>query len=435
MTPTKVQVLVVGAGPAGIAAAAAAAENGQSVIVLDDNLAAGGQIWRGATQPAQKAEDVPEKRRAIERLSRSGARVLTGRSVFDASASGSLRALRTNGTKQLIEEYRFKQLIIATGARERFLPFPGWTAPGVFGAGGLQALVKGGYAVAGKRVVVSGTGPLLLAVAAHLAQDGAIVTQVLEQASLSSLLPFAASLLAHPAKILQGIGYRAQLRKTPYRTGHWVTEAIPSNNGEQLSGVRITDGAKSWVEPCDLLACGYHLVPNTELATLLGCSLEGDNIRVDAAQRTSLSGIFCVGEPTGIAGLDAALLQGEIAGLTAAGRNIHSLLRRATRERSLGSRMSKAFALRKELLSLPWLDTIICRCEDVAFGDLKGHNSWTDAKLQTRCGMGPCQGRVCGPAIEHLLGWKPVSVRQPLSPVPLQSFCPEVELNAPQQNS
>ena len=422
---TRTQVLVVGAGPAGITAATAAAENGLRVIVLDDNLAAGGQIWRSSTVQEDPSQDLggARKRVALERMTRAGVEVMTGRSVFGINTTGRSRTLQASAPAGVIEHYQFDHLILATGARERFLPFPGWTLPGVFGAGGLQALVKSGYPIARKRVVVAGTGPLLLAVAAHLAGDGAQVSAVMEQSPLHKLVPFAASLWSQPSKMLQGARYRAKLRKARYRIGTWVVEAIAATGSQQLSAVRVTDSRRTWIEPCDLLAIGYHLVPNTEIAALLGCAFAGDFVRVDSTQRTSIPCVFCAGEPTGIGGLEAALLQGEIAGLTCANRATDALQGRALKERAFSRRMEAAFALRAELRSLPRPETIVCRCEDVAFGSLCGHTSWTDAKLRTRCGMGPCQGRVCGPAIDYLLGWKPVSVRQPLFPVPLDALC------------
>lgn len=420
---TRAEVLVIGAGPAGIAAATAASANGRKVIVLDDNFAPGGQIWRDTTVAHNGSAGDSMKRRAIEALRNSGAQVFPGRSVFSAEASGTVLTMQDTGDGSQVEEFRFEQLILATGARERFLPFPGWTLPGVLGAGGLQALVRGGYPVTGKRVVVSGTGPLLLAVAAHLVEDGAHVSAVLEQASLKQMLPFGVSLLRDPGKLIQGARYRSQLGKAPYRTGSWVIEAIAGSDSQSLSAVRITDGKRTWTQPCDLLACGYHLVPNTQIAALLGCEFRGSYVQVDQSQRTSLPNVFCAGEPTGIAGLEAALVQGEIAGLACAGRPTISLQQRAAAAGAFGVRMEKAFALRDELRSLPRPDTIVCRCEDVPFDALRSHSSWTDAKLQTRCGMGPCQGRVCGSAVEHLLRWKPGSVRQPLSPVPLEALC------------
>jgi NADPH-dependent 2,4-dienoyl-CoA reductase/sulfur reductase-like enzyme len=422
---TRTDVLVIGAGPAGIAAATAAAESGRSVLVLDDNAAAGGQIWREAPVAARAApsEDKGPKQRALARLARSGAKLLTGRSVFNAEASGLVYAMHETAGVFHVEPFRFERLILATGARERLLPFPGWTLPGVFGAGGLQALGRGGYPIAGKRVVVAGTGPLLLAVAAHLAQDGAVVSKVVEQAPLARLLRFGASLGAEPAKLLQGVGYGASIGLGAYRTGCWVVEAVASNDGSTLAAVRITDGWRTWLEACDLLAIGYHLVPNAEVAEMLGCAFEDGFVQVDGEQRTSVPNVFCVGEPTGIAGLEAALLEGEIAGRASAGKSVLPLQAKAAKQRGFGERLASAFALRDELRRLPQPETIVCRCEDVSFGSLTGRNGWTDAKLQTRCGMGACQGRVCGPAIEYLLGWKNASVRQPLYPVPLEAFC------------
>jgi D-hydroxyproline dehydrogenase subunit alpha len=220
--------------------------------------------------------------------------------------------------------------------------------------------------------------------------------------------------------------YRSTLRSTRYRTGCWVVEAIASD-GQALSAVRLTDGSRTWTERCDLLACGYHLLPNTEIAELLGCAIEGSFVQVDLQQRTSIPNVFCVGEPTGIAGLDAALVQGEVAGLACAAKSAAALRGRVLKERAFAQRMERAFVLREELRSLPEQDTIVCRCEDVPFASLQGHAVWSEIKLQTRCGMGACQGRVCGPAIEFLLGCKPASVREPLYPVPLRALCPAPE--------
>ena len=420
----RTQVLVIGAGPAGIAAAIAASEAGRRVIVLDDNPSAGGQIWRGGTVGVgRSAHGGSARQRALDRLSRSGATVFSGLRVFDAQACGVVDAIRETASRSSVERFKFEQLILATGARERFLPFPGWTLPGVFGAGGLQALARGGYGVKGKRIVVSGSGPLLLAVAAHLAEDGALISTVAEQAGVGQMARFAASLWSHPGKLMQAAAYRAKLWKTAYRSGCWVTEALPAADGQGLRAVRFNDGSREWEEPCDLLACGFHLVPNTEVASLLGCAFVESYVRVDEAQRTSVQDVYCAGEPTGIAGLEAALTQGEIAGLTCAGRSTDTLRGRAKAERKFQLRLEKAFAFRPEIGLLAKPETIVCRCEDVPFGKLQSSLNWTDAKLQTRCGMGPCQARVCGPAVEHLLGWKPVSVRQPLSPVPIEAFC------------
>lgn len=433
---TRAEILVVGGGPAGLAAATVAARAGRSVAVLDDNPTVGGQIWRAGVDPAQGKDD-RLKRRAVERFRASGAELFLGRRVIDAPTvpgkGGLLRAVVEDAAHSRIESFAWDRLILATGARERLLPFPGWTLPGVFGAGGLQALVKGGYSVRGKRVVVAGTGPLLLAVAAHLQEYGATVVSVAEQAGLRSLAPLAVRLCQSPARLLQGAKYRAALARVPYRIGCWPVAALgPAGS---LTGVRLTDGRRTWTEPCDLLACGFHLVPNTELPALLGCALRAGNVVVDRTQQTTRPGVYCVGEPTGVAGLDAALLEGTIAGLEAAGKSAEAarLHQKRDRERRFGHALDRAFALRLELLRLAEPDTIVCRCEDVRYAQLVVQPGWTDAKLQTRCGMGACQGRICGPATHALFGWHNGSIRPPLFPVPLSAFrsAPAIALNEP----
>ncbi len=305
-------IVVVGAGPAGLAAATAAAAAGRKVAVLDDNPHVGGQIWRAGA--GKSAADVARER-AVEAFEASGAEFFAGCQVVDATASpGMLQSW--SAAEQRLESFQFESLILATGARERFLPFRGWTLPGVFGTGGLQALVRGGYDVRAKRVVVSGTGPLLLAVAAHLKQDGAEIVTIVEQASMRQLARFATSLLSRPRKIWQGMQLRAELSGVPYRPGCWVVSA---EGNVAVTGVRLSDGSRTWVEACDLLACGFHLVPNTELASLLGCRVTETGVEVNAEQQTSVKGIYCAGEPTGVAGVDAANVQGRIAGLAAAG--------------------------------------------------------------------------------------------------------------------
>jgi len=422
----QADVIIVGAGPAGMAAASAAAQHGRSVILLDDNPAAGGQIWRDGVQaPGHRIHDDESAARtqALQELDACGATLLFGYRVFDAGAPSTLYAVRETAADDEVLVLRYQKLILATGARERFLPFPGWTLPGVFGAGGLQALVKGGFPVHGKRIVVAGSGPLLLAVASHLQAYGAEIVCVAEQAHLSRLVPFAFALRSHPAKIRQGVRYRHTLRKTPYRTGCWPVSALADERTGMLRGIELSDGAKTWKQDCDLIACGFHLVPNTELASLLGCTLRDGFVEVDENQQTSISNIYCAGEPTGIAGLDAALLQGEIAGHSCAGHPGKALRTHNRAARIFAAQLQKAFQLRPELRSLAAPETIVCRCEDVPYRSLATRSSWTDAKLQTRCGMGPCQGRICGPATEMLFGWKMKSIRPPLFPVSVNAFC------------
>src|SRR6201988_1561080 len=182
------RALVVGAGPAGLAAAYRVAQAGLCVKVVDDNPDAGGQIWRSERTKTKSAEAAAW----FERIRSSKIEVLSGARVFHAPGAAKLEAETANG----ILELGYSSLILATGARERFLPFPGWTLPNVMGAGGLQAMVKGGLPIEGKRVVVAGTGPLLLAVAAYLKERGADVRLIAEQTRLSHAMWFA---LLHPS--------------------------------------------------------------------------------------------------------------------------------------------------------------------------------------------------------------------------------------------
>lgn len=198
---------------------------------------------------------------------------------------------------------------------------------------------------------------------------------------------------------------------------------MAAHGDERLASVTLTDGRKSWDEPCDYLACGFGLVPNVELPALLGCGLRGGAVQVDDWQRTTIPGVFCAGEAVGIGGLDAALVEGAIAGHAAAGNRAAArrLFGRRRRARRFARALDAAFALRSELRALPQPDTIVCRCEDVAWGRLAPYDSWRAAKLQTRCGMGPCQGRICGPALAFLRGVEPESLRPPALPARGQS--------------
>jgi len=399
-------VLVVGAGPAGIAAAVTAAECGVVVGVVDDNPAPGGQIWRG-----ESANGPSEPASWLTKLHDRNIQMLSGTRVFDHPEANVLHAETADGFLEL----GYRKLILATGARERFLPFPGWTLPNVMGAGGLQALVKSGLPIAGKRVVVAGTGPLLLAVASYLRQHGARIAMICEQASLRSLGRFGLALLSQPQKIVQALALRKHLAGVPYVTRSWP---IAAGGDGILKDVLITRGRGTEKIACEYLACGFHLVPSTELAALIGCRMRDGYVDVDHLERTSVPDVFCAGEPTGIGGIERSLIEGQIAGAAAAGRP--DLAQKHGRARAKLERFARAldrtFALRRELQSLPLPETIVCRCEDVTYSRLRPYGSWRSAKLETRCGMGPCQGRVCGPATQFLFHWTPDSVRPPIFP-------------------
>jgi len=194
---------------------------------------------------------------------------------------------------------------------------------------------------------------------------------------------------------------------------------LKAEGKDSVARVVLTDGKTTRVEQCDYLACAFHLVPNVELAQLLGCALRDGCVAVDEAQQTSVENVFCAGEPTGVGGVDCALVEGQIAGLAAAGLGEQARRFQRQRARWHGFRdgLNRGFSLRPELRSLSKPDTLVCRCEDVTRGELDLHQDWRDAKLHTRCGMGPCQGRTCGASVRYLYGWENDSVRAPIYPV------------------
>jgi NADPH-dependent 2,4-dienoyl-CoA reductase/sulfur reductase-like enzyme len=400
------EVLVIGAGPAGLAASSSAASSGVRVGLIDDNPTAGGQIWRGGLEHAPTSQ----ARLWFTRANTDTITLFARTRVISQVQPGVLLVETPSGAQELSS----RQLILASGARELFLPFPGWTLPGVMGAGGLQALVKGGLPIAGKRVVVAGSGPLLIAVAAYLKGRGARVQCIVEQTSWSKLGRFGLQLARSFSKLRQARSLGWRLRGVPLHANSWITHA---DGSERLEAVSIQRGKRVETLPCDYLACGFGLVPNIELGSALGCAIEHGTLRVDEWQQTKLAGIYCAGEATGIGGLDLALLEGQIAGLVATGQTkaARALFSARTREQQFSRHLTGSFALRAELKRLAEPETLVCRCEDVSYQALQEHTNWRAAKLQTRCGMGPCQGRVCGSATAFLFGWTPDSVRPPVT--------------------
>jgi len=416
---TRADIVVVGAGPAGIAAAVRGAEARRRVVVLDEAPNVGGQIWRHRS-PDTLGTDA---RTWIDRLSRTTADVRRGVAVVDVVVGSETGDITVVAERHLggVQVIRASALVIATGARERFVPFPGWTLPGVTGIGGAQALLKQGVTFRGKRVVIAGTGPLILPVAASLTDAGARVILVAEQAPFQAVRDFAISLVAQPETLLQAAMYRLAFLRTPYTMGTWVTAA---SGTDRLAAVTVADARTTWSLPCDFLCTGYGLVPNVEMARFVGCTTVEGAVVVDERQGTSVPRVFAAGEISGVGGLALAVVEGEVAGAAAAGvaRIDPVLVRRRQALRVVARRMERAFALRQELRSLARDDTIICRCEDVRRAAIASLADSRQAKLYARAGMGACQGRVCGPALELLFGWQPGTVRSPLEPARLSTL-------------
>ena len=388
-------VLVVGAGPAGLAAAHAAAQHGARVGLIDAQARLGGQVWRhdlASPRPRLARRVIDSLPESVVQLAQTQVLMAEGRSLL---VEGPLGARRLG----------YDALVLATGARELLLPFSGWTLPGVTGAGGAQALAKQGWPFAGKRVLVAGSGPLLLAAAATLRAHGAQVLGILEQAPRRLVLDFAARLWRWPGKAAQALALRARLAGIPYRMATVARAAL----GEDRLQVVEVEGPRGveWIE-CDHLAVGYGLVPNVELARMLGCRLQRTGahlqVAVDDALRTSVERVYAAGEACGIGGRDTALIEGEMAGHHAVGAHAAAAALRWRRRhaRAFADRLSECFALRQRVHALAVAQALVCRCEDVPLSALQGFASWREAKLATRCGMGACQGRICGAALSAL---------------------------------
>lgn len=403
-------IVVVGAGPAGLNAAQVAAREGATVALLDDNPRAGGQIWRHG--PGHPPHASLHELLAALKMHNNVTLLPSTRVIAPLGPRGLLLESAEQGGASI----SYGQLILATGARERLLPFAGWTLPGVTGAGALQALVKGGMPVRGERIVIAGSGPLLIAALATARAAGARVVAVVEQASALKVARFGVSLLNEPSKLRQAVAMTSGFAGLRYWTGSIVRQAEGEGRVERVT---IQRGHRALALDCDRIACGYGLVPNITLAQALGCAInEAGEIVVDGDQRTSIDGVLAAGECTGVGGAELAAVEGAIAGLSASGALASRTALRAQRARwrRFGTRVEAAFALQAAARTPPDDATLLCRCEDVSIGEVRAYPDWREAKLHTRCGMGACQGRICGAAAGLYFGWQAATPRPPFSP-------------------
>lgn len=408
-------LLVIGGGPGGLAAARVGGQAGARVVLVDDAPGLGGQIWRA--ERGRQATEVTRWRQEM--------RVHEHLTVFEAT-----RVIGVRGDRELALEtpdgvvhLRWGKLVLATGAAELFLPFEGWTLPGVTGAGGLQALIKGGLPVAGRRVLIAGSGPLLLAAAATARRHGAYIAALVEQAPLSRLFGFAAGLGSTPGKWRDAARLVAQIG---FARMHFGTRVIAAAGDTRVRTVTLQRGSERRTLDCDLLAVGWGLVPRSELAHALGCALnEVNGIVVDANQRTDIPDVFAAGECTGVGGREKAEAEGKVAAYNAlnlSGPRLAEARREARRWARFANRVALAYRLSREASAPPDPGCLLCRCEDIPVRDIAAHRSWRDAKLQTRCGMGACQGRVCGQAARVLFGWPVGGPSWPLVPLAISAL-------------
>jgi NADPH-dependent 2,4-dienoyl-CoA reductase/sulfur reductase-like enzyme len=453
-------LVIVGAGPAGMAAAIAAAEAGPRPVVIDEHPRAGGQIYRQPPPALQGSKPAhypgPQRRAALLRRFHDLAdrmEVLLGTTAWGLFPPRRLTVVGPAGARDLDAEH----LVLAPGAYEYVPPFPGWTLPGVMTPGGAQALVKTMGVRPGRRVLLGGTGPFLLVVAEQLHRAGMEVAGVVELARAGEALGVLLGLLAEPGLLWEGLAILRRVRRAgiPIYRGHVVVAA--QGEGEVRSAVFCPcdergqpDRGRARAVDVDTLCVGYGFVPRTALAQLAGCRLRFEGALggwvpvVDEEMHTSVPGVWVAGDGGGVAGALAAELEGALAGLAVArrlgaldqaaySRKRLPLARRLARLRRFRAALDRLFRLRPGLTGLAGPDTLVCRCEELTLAEIEvgiaaGGTDLRTLKVMTRLGMGPCQGRMCWPALARLLAARtgrpieqigPLSVRPPIEPVTL----------------
>jgi NADPH-dependent 2,4-dienoyl-CoA reductase/sulfur reductase-like enzyme len=472
---TQAEVVVVGAGPAGLSAALAAAQAGAQVILIDNNRQPGGQYYRqtaaefGALQPRghQRAGTL-----LWEKVATAGVRLLTEVVVWGAFEGNQLALYGTQAPSNI----QAQALILATDAYERVAAFPGWTLPGVMTTGAAQTLLKGQLILPKGRVVLAGTGPLQLVVAAELVRAGADIIAVMDgspllQKALRRPLVNGLALWGQWGRLAEGLKSWLALRRAgvPFYTGWGVVAAYGEEEVTRVTVAQLDDEWRpvpgtSQTLNCDTLCCSYGFVPATELSRILGARHEwkpgrGGFVPVrDENMQTNVPGVYAVGDSAGIGGGPLALVEGRIAGLAAAAQvkagnsnqgktalihydDTQRPRLSLTREQRFQRLYTELFTPGPGLDELAEPDTIICRCEGVTQAQireavLQGADRLDSIKTLTRCGMGNCQGRVCGSLVAALAAQEAEQTiemvgqfraRPPVFPVPLSALEPAVE--------
>ncbi len=460
----EVDIAIVGAGPGGLGAALEASEAGAEVLVIDEYPTLGGQYYKQVPELFQlkqldgESEQYVEGAELVNRVKESGVEFLPSTLVWSAFRNGTLGIYREGRTLEL----RGRRLILAPGAQEVPVAFPGWTLPGVMMGGAAQSLLVTQRVLPGRRVVMAGIGPLQLKVASQLLEAGAAVVDVLEASNNPPVsMENALRSLGHWGKMREGMKYWLKLKssRTPYHHSHVPVRALGL---EQLEAVVVAEVDEDWrVMPgtertleADTLCLSYGFIPSIQLPRLLGCRIDYDSAAGgwvtwrDADQQTSFPGVYVAGEAGGIGGADVALEEGRLAGLIAArGLGKEAANGGPKREQRIRKRLAGArefaqvtagmMGLKPALVDLITNDTIVCRCENVTAKRVNEAIGFEDdytlrgVKIRTRAGMGPCQGRMCSHLIARMIAKKsgaplgaihPDTAQAPVSPLPLRAL-------------
>jgi thioredoxin reductase/bacterioferritin-associated ferredoxin len=457
VTAVSREVVVVGGGPAGITAAIAAASAGARVLLLDEGARPGGQVYRQlpaglrAGAGDRLGREQREGRTLLAALARSSVIVWSGAEVWGIFPERVV-AVQRSGRAHRIQA---GALVLAPGAYERPVAFPGWTLPGVLTAGGAATLVRAQRVLPGRRVVLAGTGPLVLTAAVALVRGGAEVAGVAMAAARDSI----ARLLRRLPGAGPGLLEALDRARVPVWWRHGIVRAEGREGVERVAIARWDTawrpiaGTTRTIE-ADTLCLGYGLIPAAELIDLAGGELicdpgRGGWVPVADPGRlmvTTAPGVFVAGDGAGVMGLAVAREQGRLAGLGAAGfvgqldgrasAQAKGALRRLRTLAQLRWSLDKILRPRLGLADLVTDDTVVCRCEDVLASEVRaaiadGARLVTEVRAATRCGMGLCQGRLCVPTAALLLQrWAGVSVhdagrltvRPPVRPIPVTTL-------------
>ncbi len=457
------ELAVIGAGPAGIEAAINASEAGVKTVVIDSYLQAGGQYYQAlpaAFTASQKSRTDKEGEFLAEQLAR-----LPATKIYNALAWGIFEEEKGEGWLVALygpdapKEVHARMLVLANGAYETPVAFPGWTLPGVITCGAALILVKTQRVVPGKRALVTGTGPLLLSAAAHLIEAGVEVVGVCETTQLFPKgILYGPTILGQWRRFQEGAKYLSTMQrgKTPYRTGWSILEARGYDHVEESVIAKVDDngvpiaGTEQTVK-VDTVVCGYGLIPNTDLARMIGCKLEynpkkGGWVPVrDKMMQTSLPGVYVAGDGAGIGGAENSRLEGKLAGIAVALKTGRLSSQKAeeinrqmgpqlAQQRRFGRLLGDLFSPKPGLISLAHDETIVCRCEEITKREIlaaiaDGCESVIWVKRKTRAGMGLCQGRFCGRQVAQLIAEQtgqdpglvlPDTQRPPVRPIPLE---------------